>query len=160
MPQFLETGIGDRAINVADVERLFKKENNFGEDDAYARTRDGREHELFESVEDAVNSTLPVVKADPGYVLVAFQGVNANGEPVVNRQPVVAWRIGARHAMPVTPEPSNPDDPAGVLYPDGRVITRWDGYYETEAEWLEELNLRRQAELAEESAKASAPEVA
>jgi len=76
-----------------------------------------------------------VVPASSGFVALGFYGeMEGYHDELVDRQPVVAWRIspGKSYAQPVTPYGHEYED---VLHPDGRVIAPI-GYWHSFDHWL------------------------
>jgi hypothetical protein len=112
-----------------------------------AVTDDGGEHELaqFADLSEVEEALLPVVPAAPGYTWLVYF---AHDPPVVERFPVVAWRIDGAEASPVTFEGyahAGNIVGAGILVPDGRVICPREATFASEAEWAEAM-LRQASE--------------
>jgi hypothetical protein len=82
--------------------------------------------------------------ASPGFTLLRFFGPvgvrgpdgrrlpdAGEGDPYVEKMPIVAWRIDESHAVPVTPD--DDDDNlvgSGVLLPDGKVVVPFDATFD------------------------------
>jgi hypothetical protein len=97
---------------------------------------DGGEHELaqFADVGAVEEALLPVVSAAPGYTWLVYF---AHDPPVVERFPVVAWRVDGAEASPVTFEDfaeAGNIVGGGILVPDGRVICPREATFPSEAE--------------------------
>jgi hypothetical protein len=149
---FLATRQGD-LINSAHVRRIVDGgERRLGQPKRVilAVMDDGGEHELaqFADVGEVEDALLPVVPAAPGYTWLVYF---AHDPPVVERFPVVAWRIDGVEASPVTFEDyaeAGNIVGAGILVPDGRVICPREATFPSEAEWAEAM-LRRVSERAQ-----------
>ena len=72
-----------------------------------------------------------------------YQGEGDDG-PLIDRAPVVAWRITGNGAVPVSPGEDVPwfNDAFGVLLPDGRIVDASVGAsHDDEKDWLRTVAL-------------------
>ena len=104
------------------------------------------------SLDKAVIETalLPVVGAGPGYVRLRYwDGEGEDGDGLVDRMPIVAWRIAEDVALPVTPDEDRDDAlRSGVLLPDGRVVQPFMQTFPDEAAWRGEMDRQVKAQRA------------
>jgi hypothetical protein len=158
MTRFFSRGYGD-LINADRIESItpVKKNESWG---SRAILKDGKDVTLQGDLDEIRRLLLPVVAASPGFTLLRFFGPvgvrepdgqrlpdAGEGDPYIEKMPIVAWRIDESHAVPVTPNDSDDDRisnliGAGVLLPDGQVVMPFDARFDNEEAWLAEMTQR------------------
>ncbi len=155
---FLRTFDGGM-INAAVIERIEEDPRAKAIPRAMAILTNGRSVKLSDGVEAVEDAFLPVVAATPGYMRLRYHDNRYHegddeGGPLIERMPIVAWRISDLGAHPITPGDdllvaSNAVGSDGVLTPDGLVIMgHGDGWCQDEAAWREAKAEEAEAERA------------
>ena len=90
----------------------------------------------------------------PGFFRLRYFDFNDGDPPVVERLPVVAWRISQYEAYPVVPGgednlPSEAEE--AVLLPDGQVVELTGEVSESEEEWRRTIKRRLERRKGEAS---------
>jgi hypothetical protein len=141
MAVFLKTG-WNSLINADSIERIHEPAEEQADDHltrATAVLKNGERVKLDPtlSVAEIEVMCLPVVPANPGFVLLNYWGSEADDS--VSRIPIVAWKISGDTALPVVPD-EMPKKNGYVLYPDGQVCDAFNTIiWESEEKWLEEM---------------------
>jgi len=88
----------------------------------------------------------PVIPAEPGYTLLAYEAADSNGPEFIQRSPVIAWALdmgGCGFHRPISLFAPGSGANTAVLCPDGRCIEPGDSTWPNEQAWLD--NMREMA---------------
>jgi hypothetical protein len=107
--------------------------------------------EVYGDFEDCVMDACPVIPASAGYETVRFWPAHQGEEQFVYRLPVIGWRMYRGVAVPITADDF--DVEAAVLMPDGRVVERATGTWDTLDAWIAEKAKKANADAEREAAK-------
>jgi hypothetical protein len=155
MTRFLKTDKGlinvDQIAEIEVIARPILREGVFDLRPREARAvlkEGGPPRALVANVDEIELALLPVVAAHPGYTHLLYFPAEKDGDPpLIERAPIVAWRISGNTVIPVTPE----DDDGvahpncigiGILQPDGRVAIPGEPLALDEDAWLRSMARR------------------
>lgn len=139
MTRFLKT-VDDKLVNVDRIVRIEEGGQAGSQWRSRATLDDGTDAMLAGYIDEIERALLPVVAAAPGFTVLRYGELPDGESPLIERLPIVAWRIDRGFALPVTPDDDDEDIysfvMSGVLTPEGQVIGQSGEIYDGEAAWL------------------------
>jgi hypothetical protein len=92
---------------------------------------------LTGDIDEVERALAPIVAAAPGYVRLHYY-IEGDDGSLIERTPVVTWRITGNGSVPVSPGEDVPwfSDAVGMQLPDGRIDASVSAPHDDEKSWL------------------------